>query len=191
MKKFKQVKIEDLNSENFPIKIDKILEEEDVFISLTFCPGKKGVSGSGVWNRDLTLDFEKLKEYKVEVIVPLITDYEFKKLKVEDYFKLVEEKEMKMIHFPIGDVTVPKDINTFKIFIDQLYDEYKNKKNILIHCRGGLGRAGLVGACLLIKIKNLKPKEAINIIRNKRSNKCIETIDQEKYVDKYYNLINQ
>ena len=49
------------------------------------------------------------------------------------------------------------EVILFKIFLNILYlIIYFNikGKNIIAHCRGGIGRAGLIAACFLIKIDN-------------------------------------
>ena len=53
-------------------------------------------------------------------------------------------------------------------------------RNILVHCRGGLGRAGTIAARLLIEI-GIDPKIAISEVRAVRPG-AIETVEQEKYV---------
>ena len=56
----------------------------------------------------------------------------------------------------------------------------REDRNILVHCRGGLGRAGTIAARLLIEI-GIDPKIAISEVRAVRPG-AIETVEQEKYV---------
>lgn len=59
--------------------------------------------------------------------------------------------------------------------------------NILAHCRGGIGRAGLVIACyLLYKGLVSSPERAIQLLRIRRSPKAIETREQEIFIENYY-----
>ena len=51
---------------------------------------------------------------------------------------------------------------------------------MLVHCRGGLGRAGTVGAILLVAMGE-SPDVAIRKVREVRPG-AIETKDQEDYV---------
>lgn len=51
---------------------------------------------------------------------------------------------------------------------------------MLVHCRGGLGRAGTIGARLLIEL-GMEPETAIRRVRAMRPG-AIETREQEKYV---------
>jgi ADP-ribosyl-[dinitrogen reductase] hydrolase len=50
----------------------------------------------------------------------------------------------------------------------------------VVHCRGGLGRAGTVAACLLIEF-GTSPAEAITLVQTQRPG-AIETMAQENYV---------
>lgn len=51
---------------------------------------------------------------------------------------------------------------------------------MVVHCRGGLGRAGTVGARLLVEL-GVTPAEAIQRVRQARPG-AIETRQQERYV---------
>jgi protein-tyrosine phosphatase len=51
---------------------------------------------------------------------------------------------------------------------------------VLVHCRGGLGRAGTVSARLLVEL-GVPPVEAIRQVRRVRVG-AIETAAQERYV---------
>lgn len=51
---------------------------------------------------------------------------------------------------------------------------------MLVHCRGGLGRAGIIAARLLIEL-GMEPTLAIENVRKIRPG-AIETCDQERFV---------
>ena len=52
--------------------------------------------------------------------------------------------------------------------------------DVLVHCRGGLGRAGTIAARLLVEL-GMEPETAIASVRAVRPG-AIETSDQEKFV---------
>src|SRR6266516_3803783 len=52
--------------------------------------------------------------------------------------------------------------------------------DVLVHCRGGLGRGGLIAARLLVELGS-KPENAIGQVRRARPG-AIETLEQEDYV---------
>jgi ADP-ribosyl-[dinitrogen reductase] hydrolase len=52
--------------------------------------------------------------------------------------------------------------------------------DVLVHCRGGLGRAGTIAARLLVEL-GMEPAEAIARVRAVRPG-AIETPEQERFV---------
>jgi len=56
--------------------------------------------------------------------------------------------------------------------------------NVLVHCVGGLGRAGTVAGCWL-RTKGVDGENAIQIVRDFRSPRAIETAHQEQTVISY------
>ena len=56
----------------------------------------------------------------------------------------------------------------------------RSGRDVLVHCRGGLGRAGTIAARLLIEL-GMEPATAIRQVRAVRPG-AIETLEQEKYV---------
>jgi protein-tyrosine phosphatase len=59
----------------------------------------------------------------------------------------------------------------------------KQGKTIVVHCRAGLGRSGLVIAACLVAL-GYSPKEAFTIVRQARPG-SVETEEQEAYVYKF------
>jgi ADP-ribosyl-[dinitrogen reductase] hydrolase len=51
---------------------------------------------------------------------------------------------------------------------------------VLLHCRGGLGRAGTIAARLLVEL-GMEPGKAVQAVRHVRPG-AIETIEQERHV---------
>jgi ADP-ribosyl-[dinitrogen reductase] hydrolase len=62
---------------------------------------------------------------------------------------------------------------------DEIRAMLRSGHDLLIHCRGGLGRAGMTGARLLIEL-NMEPTAAITQVRAVRPG-AVETSEQEKY----------
>jgi ADP-ribosyl-[dinitrogen reductase] hydrolase len=90
---------------------------------------------------------------------------------------------MEWHHLPIEDVSVPDgDFEAdWPEASDRLRSLLNSGANILIHCKGGLGRAGMVAARLLVEM-GVQPAEAIRRVRDARGEGAIETRDQEKWV---------
>jgi len=57
-------------------------------------------------------------------------------------------------------------------------------KNVLVHCRQGIGRSGLVAASLLVK-KGISPGAAIESVSAARGMPVPETAEQRDWIDHY------
>ena len=90
---------------------------------------------------------------KFDIIVNLTDDEWYKKYITKNTY----------INLPIknGGVPTKKDA---ECLVDLLIDNYNKGKSIYIHCNGGHGRAGTIGAALLGKLYSLDANEAINRI---------------------------
>jgi cyclin-dependent kinase inhibitor 3 len=55
-----------------------------------------------------------------------------------------------------------------------------------VHCKGGVGRAGLVAACVLLATEaQSTAADAIAEVRRRRCKTAVETTRQEEFVAKY------
>lgn len=65
-------------------------------------------------------------------------------------------------------------------------DEFGAVQGIVFHCRGGVGRAGLMAACLALRLGVVTSSAAaVSWIRKRRSKTAVETSKQEAFVDHY------
>ena len=152
-------------------------------IGITFCPGKFDPQAmSGAWNRDLELDLDAIRDWGAAAIVTLIEQHEFKLLRVERLGEEVQRRNMTWFHLPIVDVQIP-DAG----FEDAWRDNGKkvrallrDGRDVVVHCRGGLGRAGTIASRLLIEF-GMNPEAAMREVRQVTPG-AIETSAQENYV---------
>ena len=152
-------------------------------LGITFCPGKKDEHAmSGAWNRDLVLDLDAIVAWGAAAVVTLVETPELKFLKVPELGTEVARRHMDWLHLPIPDVTVPGPA------FERLWAEagpgvrarLRDGFNVLVHCRGGLGRAGTIAARLAVEL-GMDPIDAICRVRAVRPG-AIETAAQEQHV---------
>lgn len=152
-------------------------------LGLTFAPGKKGESllqPGVVHQRSVTDDMQELARQGTHVIAPLIEEFEFEMLGMNGYHEKAEAQGLSISACPIVDGDVPSDPQRFGEFLDELMDKLLDGKNVVVHCRGGLGRAGLTAACLLVQA-GMDADEAIALVRQTRPG-AIENSRQEQFV---------
>ena len=149
-------------------------------LGMTLCPGKKDATRH--WDRDLQSDILAIRTWDASVVVTLIEDHEFRLLGIENLPSEVATQGMNWRHLPIRDVDVPDE--RFNRLWPRLGAEIHQcldaGERILIHCRGGLGRTGLLAAVILVE-RGCTPKEAIKRVRAARPG-TIETAAQESFV---------
>ena len=149
-------------------------------IGLTLCPGKK--DPSRLWSRDLEIDLQAIRQWGAIVVVTLMEAHEMKLLQVENMPLVAEQLGLRWLHLPIRDVDVPDErfAIEWKLHGPALHQLLDSGKNVLVHCRGGLGRSGLVAAQMLVE-RGTEPANAIRQVRSARPG-AIETRQQEAYV---------
>lgn len=172
-------------STTHPIRIDP-LPVGNGQLGLTFCPGKRGDSVYGApWARDLETDLTAIRAWGAKMIVTLMELFEFDLLGVPELPDRVIGHEMSWTRLPIRDVDVPAapfDAVWPAVRAD-LMRRLDAGERIVLHCRGGLGRTGIVAALLLIE-HGADPEAAIRQVRKARPG-AIETEKQEAYVRAY------
>lgn len=169
------------NSRNSPLQIAEVLLEPAMgALGLTLCPGKKDAASN--WNRDLAQDLQFIRDWGATTVVTLIEDHEFQMLSVQTLERDVRALGMDWLHLPILDVSIPdhRFEGAWVLEGPKLHKRLDCGERILIHCRGGLGRTGLVAACILVE-RGCDPQDAIRRIRAVRPH-AIETSAQERYV---------
>lgn len=147
-------------------------------LSLSISPGKK----DSKWNRDLEMDLNVMKTNGVQVIVCLLEWSEMRKLGISDYPRKAQESGFLFYHIPIRDRGTPHQ-NEISVLVPLLVQHLAFGQNILVHCRGGLGRAGTVCACCLGHF-GYEGRLAIDTIRKLRPG-AIQTSRQMECVVQY------
>ncbi|HEX8551525.1 MAG TPA: cyclin-dependent kinase inhibitor 3 family protein [Abditibacteriaceae bacterium] len=172
-----------------PIRVD-FIDDADLpmpgRLGMTFAPGKCQLNAiSGVWQRDLELDLTRLREeWKADVLVPLIEEFEFENLKIGKLRERAAELGMAVVWFPIRDISVPTCMDSFGVLIESLTEHLRAGRTVVVHCMGGLGRTGLVAAACLVALAELSPREAIAAVRRARLG-TIQTREQEEYITRF------
>ena len=152
-------------------------------IGITFCPGKYDRHAmSGEWDRDLALDLDAVRDWGAAAVVTLIEPKELTLLKVERLGEEVLRRNMLWFHLPIVDVSIPSEKfeQEWEVAGEELRSILCRKLDVLVHCRGGLGRAGTIAARLLVEL-GMEPTKAIASVRAVRRG-AIETRDQEQFI---------
>lgn len=152
-------------------------------VGITFCPGKiQPAALTGQWQRDLDVDLDAVRDWGAAAVVTLVEAHELESLQVTRLGEAVRGRHMVWYHLPIRDVSVPtrEFEQTWVEAGAQLRSILTNGFKVLVHCKGGLGRAGMVAARLLIEL-GMSAESAIESVREVRPG-AIETAAQIRHV---------
>jgi ADP-ribosyl-[dinitrogen reductase] hydrolase len=167
-----------------PIRVDwlpETFESAEGRVGLTFAPGKSGPSIHGApWARDLRLDLDRLRGlHRVDCLVSLLESKELPMLGIRDYRTEAAARGLVLLESPIPDLHPPTMEQALKT-TDLVQRLAEAGRRVVIHCRGGLGRAGTVGACLLIR-RGHDADAALTAVRGVREG-AVETPRQEAFL---------
>lgn len=171
-------------SDSHPLRINRLdVPGMPGSFGMTFCPGKKSDSiYGGNWDRDLDKDLAVIRDSGAGAVLTLLEDHEFVLLGVPQFPAVMQTQPFQWHYLQIRDSDVPDD--RFEAYWPavraQLADVLKNGEMVVVHCRGGLGRTGLVVARFLVE-EGMAPDDAIARVRAVRPG-AIETWEQESHV---------
>ncbi|MDE0038791.1 MAG: hypothetical protein OXU77_14745 [Gammaproteobacteria bacterium] len=145
-------------------------------VGMTLCPGKRGESNFGdAWERNLELDMRVIVDWGATTLASLMEAHEFPMLNVPGLGDAVEQAGLEWHHIPIPDVDVPDDrFEPLWAYTGHvLRRKLRSGEKIVLHCRGGLGRTGMIAARLAIEF-GVVPEEALRRVREGRR-RTVET----------------
>jgi len=140
-------------------------------VGLTWLPGRRDVG------RVLSEDLDALRTGDVDSIVCLLARDEFVRYGVEGLLDAYSARGIEVLHTPTLDGR-PPSLDELREAVSWIDRRLADGGKVVIHCVGGIGRAGTVAACWL-KSKGIETQEAIAAVRRIRSPRAVETLAQE------------
>ena len=153
-------------------------------LGLTMAPGRnqRGAFTGHVWARDLKLDVERLAgHHGVGTLVCLLGDDELRRLGIPDYSDVVRAYGIELLRLPIIDGDIPRDREAVDSLVQAVLDRLDAERCVVIHCAGGLGRAGTIGGCCL-RALGFGPEDVFERLAMARGPRCPENAAQRQFI---------
>jgi|SRR5215831_6708034 len=144
-------------------------------------PGKLAIiprPRGGDWLAD---EAKSLRSEGFDIVVSLLTPEEAQELGLTRERQLIQEHGLQHFNYPITDLGVPSSRESARNFLDTLFRSLLAGKKIALHCRGSIGRAGLVAASILV-LAGIEPSRAIREVSDARKLESPETAEQREWV---------
>ena len=104
---------------------------------------------SGDWLED---EVREWRDAGIDTVVSLLEPFEENELELGEERALCEGFGIEFLSFPIPDRGVPTSLPEAKKLVDELVARLAAGKAVAIHCRVGIGRSGLITACVLVRL---------------------------------------
>lgn len=132
--------------------------------------------------RNITSDMAYLKLEDVSDVFVLCTRGELSMYRVPTLLAEYENNGMTVHHHPVLDGMAPKISELLEI-LREIGETIQQGKRALVHCFGGLGRTGLVAACLLLNLDDkMTPEHAVRKVQELRGKRAIQTVKQYNFI---------
>lgn len=102
---------------------------------------------------------------------------------------LCTENGIDFLHFSIRDRGLPVSIDKTISLVKDLHAQIESGKNTAIHCRAGIGRTGLIAACILVR-NGHAPEEAFACVSKARKIDVPDTPEQREWLVKHHTLFS-
>jgi ADP-ribosyl-[dinitrogen reductase] hydrolase len=130
------------------------------------------------------MDLQAIGSWGANYLISLIEPWEFKELEITALPERARSRGLRWYGLPIVDGTAPDSmfLQSWKELETPFCHALLDGKRIVVHCKGGLGRAGTVACMLLLGTGSSQTSaEAIMRVRDVRLG-AVETLEQEEFL---------
>ena len=130
-----------------------------------------------------------LKGQGASVVLSMLPDREAEALGVSEDAALCATVGLTFQSFPIADFGLP-DLTGFQDLVGRLRQMLEAGEALAVHCRAGIGRTGMVAACLLVAT-GLSADKAIREVSAARGVSVPDTVEQAAFIHRFAQTLRQ
>jgi len=152
-------------------------------VGMAGCPGR-----GAPWllpslsERELERDVATVARWGATALVSLLDEFELARLHLRRLPELLTAARVNWHHVPLAPSKLPdaEFDRTWNAAAIRIYQLLRQGGKIVIHCRDGRGRTGMITGRLLVEL-GCQPLDAVNRVRAARPG-ALDNIAEEKYV---------
>jgi protein-tyrosine phosphatase len=170
-----------------PIRVDFLAQEVlqcGGRLGMSCAPGRRSPGGDKPQEQELELDLRRIKdEYGAQMLISLMEPTECERLGIADLLERAKNVGLEVLGLPIPDGGTPAYAGlerAHRELVERVVSELGEGKTVVVHCQGGYGRSGLVGASVPVAL-GYSTEEAIRAVQEARPG-TIEDPSQAEYV---------
>lgn len=134
----------------------------------------------GEWLED---EMRALRDAGADVLVSMLAGSEARELELGLETDAAQAAGLRFVALPTPDRGLPERIR-FRTLIDDLGNELRVGRHVVVHCRMGVGRASLVAAALLVS-EGLSPDAAWDAVGRARGLAVRDTAEQRAWLEAF------
>ena len=119
----------------------------------------------------------------IDAVVSLLPDHEVRSLDVLGEPAHLARLGIDFLSCPITDYAVPDDLATIARLGDDVVARLTAGQRVVVHCRGGIGRSGLVACAVLVRV-GATARTAFALASAARGVPGPETAEQRAFVER-------
>ena len=120
----------------------------------------------------------------IDVVVSLLEVPEVRELDLASEESLCMGQGMQYLSFPVADREVPSSLVSTYALAEKLARALRQDQGVVIHCRAGIGRSGLMAACVLLRL-GFAYEQVFPLLTQARGLAVPDTAAQEKWVEQF------
>lgn len=141
----------------------------------------------GQW---LDSEIRQLKKQEITALISLLERQEVTELELQEEKNRCIEHGIEFYNLPIPDRSIPDSKNAVQLLIAFIQSQLSTGKNVVIHCRMGIGRSSIIAGAFLLT-EGYNAKDIFNHISGLRGLKVPDTAEQIRWLENFASSANR